>query len=92
MADLLKVMEREMLHSEHAAECFLAASRRQRAVKRLAEETAKAALRPLEKLTPDLDDAIAEYLAATEPKTQQAHHPEWDPDGWQAKEQGANHA
>lgn len=31
MADLLKVMEREMLHSEHAAQCFLEAKRRDRA-------------------------------------------------------------
>jgi hypothetical protein len=28
MADLLKVMEREMLHSEHAARCVLEARRR----------------------------------------------------------------
>lgn len=28
MADLSKVMEREMLHSEHAAQCFLEAKRR----------------------------------------------------------------
>lgn len=28
MADLLKVMEREMLCSEHAAQCFLEAKRR----------------------------------------------------------------
>jgi len=31
MTDLLKVMEREMLHSEHAAQCFLEAKRRDRA-------------------------------------------------------------
>lgn len=30
MADLSKVMEREMLHSEHAARCFLEAMRRGR--------------------------------------------------------------
>lgn len=30
MADLLKVMERECLHSEHAALCFLAAKRKAR--------------------------------------------------------------
>lgn len=31
MADLLKVMEREQLCSEHAAQCFLEAGRRMRA-------------------------------------------------------------
>lgn len=31
MADLLKVMERECLHSEHAAQCFLDARRRESA-------------------------------------------------------------
>lgn len=31
MADLSKVMEREGLHSEHAALCFLEAKRRERA-------------------------------------------------------------
>ena len=66
MADLLKVMEREMLHSEHAAQCFLAAGRRQRAAKKLEEEGKKALLLSPEKLTPGLDDAVAEYLAATE--------------------------
>lgn len=31
MTDLLKVMEREMLCSEHAAQCFVEATRRQTA-------------------------------------------------------------
>jgi len=34
MADLYKVMEREMLHSEHAAQCFLDAKRRTNAAKK----------------------------------------------------------
>ncbi len=33
MADLLKVMEREMLHSEHAARCFIEAKRRDTALR-----------------------------------------------------------
>lgn len=66
MADLLKVMEREMLCSEHAAQCWLAAGRRQRAVKKLEEEASKAALLDPCKLTPGLDAAVVEYLDAAE--------------------------
>ncbi len=70
MAELLKVMEREMLCSEHAAQCWLEAGRRQRAAKKLTEEASKARLLSPEKLTPGLDDAVAEYLTATDPKPQ----------------------
>lgn len=39
MADLFKVMERECLHSEHAAQCFLEAKRRDKArIKVVAQE------------------------------------------------------
>lgn len=34
MVDLLKVMEREALHSEHAAQCFIEAKRRDGAKKK----------------------------------------------------------
>lgn len=54
-----------MLHSEHAAQCFLAAKRRQRAAEKLGEEAKKTMLLSPEKLTPDLDRAVADYLAAT---------------------------
>jgi hypothetical protein len=47
MADLLKVMQREMLHSEHAAQCFLEAKRRDRArSKKLLAEMLKHRPRP----------------------------------------------
>lgn len=38
MADLLKVMEREMLHSEHAARCFIEAKRRNTAMRKAGQE------------------------------------------------------
>lgn len=40
MADLLKVMERECLHSEHAAQCFLEAKRRDKTLRAIASEIA----------------------------------------------------
>lgn len=70
MADLLKVMEREMLCSEHAAQCWLAAGRRQRAARKLGEEASKATLLDPCKLTPGLDAAAVEYLDATEENPQ----------------------
>lgn len=60
MTDLLRVMEREMLCSEHAAQCFLAAGRRQRAAKKLGEEAKKALLLSPKEITPDLDAAVTE--------------------------------
>ena len=72
MVDLLKVMEREMLCSEHAAQCFISAGRRQRAARKMGDEAKKAMLLDPTKNTPELDAAVSEYLfesdgAATKP-------------------------
>lgn len=45
MANLFKVMEREMLHSEHAAQCFLEAKRRDNARRKLMTDEQRDILR-----------------------------------------------
>jgi len=55
MADLLRVMEREMLCSEHAASCFLEAKRRDKARKKAKRSSAGA----IAGVTPDVMDATA---------------------------------
>lgn len=46
MADLFKTMEREMLHSEHAARCFIEAKRRDTAMRQAKQERKQACPNP----------------------------------------------